>query len=727
MEVPSAQKKIMLKYGYYTLYPPQELAVKAGLLEGENLVVSAPTASGKTLIAELAIIKRVLEVGGKALYLVPLRALASEKYNDFLKYKEIGLKIALSTGDYDSSDPWLDNYDIIITTNEKADSLLRHRSHWLNNVTAVVFDEIHLVHSNRRGPTLEMVVAYLRKICKDYQILALSATISNAREVAEWLNAKLVQSEWRPVTLKEGVYYDGEIIFSDGSSRSVNKRYGAIPDLVLQSINEGGQTIIFSNTRNNAVSLAKRLVSVVNRTLTIDERRKLRDISDTISTLGNDRITKLLATLIKSGVAFHHAGLQYNVRKIIEDSFRATAIKAITATPTLAAGVNLPARRVIFASYRRYNAELGFNEPIPVLEYKQMAGRAGRPKYDKYGESILIANKQSEVGLLIEEYIKARPERIISKLASEPALRTHILASIASGYADKVNEVMKLIDTTFFGYQFKRYGINSLIKRVLSFLHKNKMLVASGERLYATPLGVRVSQLYIDPYSAKVILKGLHSKDKGSEFAYLHLITCTPDMPKLYLRQGEREKYTVYAEEIFDELLIEPFTVLDDEEFGFFLSTIKTAKMLYDWINEVPEDKLVEDFEVGPGDIYSITQTAEWLVYAAGELAAVEGLYRHVVKLKILRQRVKHGVKEELLELARISGIGRARARVLYMHGLKTLDDLRKVSVNKLVSLPLIGLETAKRIKSYFGERVEQLDEEKNKKRAETMEDFLQS
>jgi len=220
-------KAIIAKAGYDTLYPPQEDAIKAGVLEGKNIVLASPTASGKTLVAELVILKSILEKGGKALYLTPLRALASEKYEDFQKYTGVEkapgrrVRVAVTSGDYDSSDVFLANFDIIISTNEKADSLLRHRSPWIADISVVVADEIHLLTEADRGPTLEVVLTRLLKVNPGIQVIALSATIKNATEIGQWLSATPITTEWRPVPLREGVHHDGQIQFKDGSSRLI--------------------------------------------------------------------------------------------------------------------------------------------------------------------------------------------------------------------------------------------------------------------------------------------------------------------------------------------------------------------------------------------------------------------------------------------------------------------------------------------------------------------------
>lgn len=195
------------------LRPAQSKAIDAGLLEGKSLLVCTPTSSGKTLIAELAMLKSILEGKGKAIYIVPLKALATEKNKDFKKKYGNLIKIALSIGDFDTSDPHLIDYDLIICTAEKLDSLVRHRAPWLSKVSVIVVDEIHLINDPGRGPTLEIIITLLRTILKKLQIIALSATIGNPQELAEWLDANLVVDDWRPVILKKGVYYDGKVKF----------------------------------------------------------------------------------------------------------------------------------------------------------------------------------------------------------------------------------------------------------------------------------------------------------------------------------------------------------------------------------------------------------------------------------------------------------------------------------------------------------------------------------
>jgi helicase len=220
MELPPGVADILKEEGITSLYPPQEQAVPMAL-KGKNIFMAVPTASGKSLVAYLAALKHILERGGKALYIVPLRALASEKFEDLRRFEPLGVRVGVSVGDFDSPDPELERYDIIVATSEKADSLLRHRSSWLQKISLVVADEVHLIHDPERGPTLEVTLTKFRRFNPELQVIALSATVKNSKELASWLDAEHISSEWRPTPLKEGVYVEGEIHFTDNSKRRV--------------------------------------------------------------------------------------------------------------------------------------------------------------------------------------------------------------------------------------------------------------------------------------------------------------------------------------------------------------------------------------------------------------------------------------------------------------------------------------------------------------------------
>src|SRR5512136_3301842 len=426
LPIPEHLKQQYLASGIVELYPPQVECIRTGMLEGKNLLVSIPTASGKTLIAEMAMHTHVANKG-KCLYIVPLKALASQKFDEF-SYK--GIRIGIATGDFDRRDDSLGRNDIIVATSEKVDSLLRNRARWINDITLLVIDEIHLIDSENRGPTLEMVIAKLRYQNPAMQVIGLSATIGNPQLLAGWLGAELVTSTWRPVDLRQGVFWNNRIHFREGDRvvKQVSKNYEDL-NLCLDTIAEGGQCLVFVSSRRNAEAFAKRAAGAIK-----NDDPELRACADRLSTTAETEMAKSLALCVAKGSAFHHAGLSRDERRIVEEGFRKGLIKSISSTPTLAAGLNLPARRVIIRDYLRFASGEGM-QPIPVSEYHQMAGRAGRPRLDPYGEAVLIAQDEGQVQELFNQYIEAPAEEVHSRIAEPAALYTHVLSLVASGFA----------------------------------------------------------------------------------------------------------------------------------------------------------------------------------------------------------------------------------------------------------------------------------------------------
>ncbi len=687
---------IIEKQDITEFYPPQAEAI-GPVLEGKSVVLAIPTASGKSLVAYLGVLNNVLN-GGKALYIVPLRALATEKYDDLKAFEAAGVRVGVATGDFDDPDPNLEKLDIIVATSEKADSLLRHRTSWLDKISVVVADEVHLINDPSRGPTLEVILTKLKLVNPNLQVIALSATISNSHELADWLGAEHIYSDWRPVELKEGVFFDNIIDFMDGTSHAVLDRKHNMVSLVLDTLLDGGQSLVFVNTRRSTEGLAERLSKAYLKHLDDDEAAAMAELAKEMKEREEEEtsIGARLARCLEGGIAFHNAGLTNPQRRFIEENFRERKIKCIVATPTLAAGINLPARRVIVRDLTRYDANFG-NVAIPVLEIKQMCGRAGRPQYDPYGEGILVASSNHRKRKIIDYYLLGETEAISSKLGSEPALRTHILATIATGYAANMEELMEFIDGTFFAHQEEIWTIEEAIDDMVEYLDAEG-LIDAADGLKATMFGKRTSDLYIDPMSAVKMREAidLSEEKETNAFSLLHVACSTPDMYKLYLRKGDYEWLEEVVDENEDNLL---FPIPDGADYEYFLSEIKTALLLDAWIEEISENAIVNKFNVGPGDIRNRVDTAEWLVYSMRELAR---LYGNPVTedLNHLVVRIKSGIKEELLPLARLRGIGRRRARALFDRGFKSLRDLDSATVKQLASVPMMGDRLAKNIKA---------------------------
>ena len=697
--------QVLKEHKIKELYPPQVDALPI-VLKGDNLVLSIPTASGKSLVAYIAIVHKLLKEGGKALYVVPLKALAREKYEELQLFEKLGLKVGISTGDLDDSDPRLARFDIIVCTSEKADSLLRHKITWVDKIKVLVIDEIHLIHDSSRGPTLEVIISHFKALNPKTQIIALSATIKNATELSIWLDAKLVQSDWRPVPLREGVYHDHEVKFDDGKIEAINgSEKKATERLVENSITNGGQVLVFVNTRRSTVSLANRLSKVIERNLSDKEKKDLTDLLKKLKKELSEftSVDEQLFNCVKEGVAFHNAGLSSIQRRSIEQGFKNRLIKCIVATPTLAAGVNIPAQRVIIRDLWRYDLNFGM-QPIPTWEYKQQAGRAGRPRYDTFGEAIAIAKNERQKEEIFDNYIMADTEPIFSKLGSQAALRTHLLAAISTGFVKNLDEIYKFIDSTFYAYQSDTFALKDEIDSALNFLIESGFVERiNNDQFMPTLFGKRTSSLYIDPLSALQLRKALEEScgRDVSSLSFLHAVCSTPDVRSLYLRKSDdwvEEK----AERKSGEFLLETPDITSDD-YEWFLSDLKTASLVEDWINEITEDKMISRFDVGPGDIYNIVETVKWLLYATREFARMYNFER-VRDVGDLMLRVQYGCKKELLNLVSLKGIGRVRARSLFNEGFKTINDLRRVPLKRLAQIRGIGEAVAKNIKKQIGE-----------------------
>jgi len=723
------------------LNPPQKQAIDAGVLERESVIVSSPTASGKTLIATMALSK-TLERGKKALYLVPLKALASEKYRDFKElFDGTDHRIAMSVGDKDSSGSGLASKDLIVMTVEKLDAILRHNPSWIRDVDLVVEDEIHLLNSESRGPTLEVTLTRLRELM-DFQLIGLSATIQNARELADWLEATLIDSDYRPVELKEGIYWQDHIEFYDSSNEIGSDHDSGQPafktgkeklqeeqaaeqastsneyiddkhsrktlNLLHSTFSDEKQAITFVRSRKSAESEAEKGTKVAKQFLDREEKKELEEIADDIeNVLGSPtEQCKRLADSVREGTAFHHAGLLSKQRHLVEQAFRDRLITSIAATPTLAAGVSLPAYRIIIRDVKRYtNSGLNF---IPVLEYKQMAGRAGRPEHHAEGQAIAVAKNEGMKQEILERYVLGDPENIYSKLALEPVLRMHALSLIATRFVKDYQGLTDFFSETFYAQQYGNIEeIENKLEDVAESLEEYGFIEIHEDSFRPTKIGKRVAELYIDPDSAHHMIECLqHSIDEDRDrnsLALLEMVCETAEMrPLLRVKDDEQIDLEDMIQRSEEHLLTDPPQPFDGYPYDNFLKSFKTALMLEHWIEEREEDEMMDEFGVTPGGIRAKVENADWLLYACEEIATLQEWEDVRDDVTNLRTRLKHGIKEELLNLVRFKGIGRVRARRLFDNGIETTSDIRQVEYTQLKKM--IGQKTAKKLKEQVGE-----------------------
>jgi len=704
---------------YDSLYPPQELALSKGVMNGNNVLVTTPTSSGKTLIGLMGMIN-ILNKGKKVVYLTPLKALATEKFNEFKVITDLScfrnrrVNIGISTGDYDSSGSELVDKDVIILTNEKMDSILRHDPNWIYDVGLFIIDEIHLLTERERGPTLEIILTKIKLMPQKPQIIGISATVSNSDEVAEWLTCEPIQSNWRPTELIEGVYNYGKVTMNDGMNYDIenigisDNSNSGITSLAMDSITkDGGQSLVFAETRKRTVSLAKKTSQIVAKFLDKTSIKLAQKTGVEILKEGDDtELNRTLSSTVAKGVGFHHAGLGAKSRQIVEKAFRNGIVKILFATPTLAAGVNLPARRVIITSIFRYDYQYGGNVPMSVLQYKQICGRAGRPAYDKYGEAIIIADSRTNPEDLYNHFVLGVPEPIVSQLMDERALRVHVLGVIASKPKMLKSELLYFFEQTFLSKHQENQTISFEIESLLTYLRDEKLIIMRNDLLIATKFGKRISLLYIDPktgiqfknnldsyddnkYDINDINSNKHENNNVINFLYW-ICDCYDFYPKLTLRQNETE----YFQRLFQKHKLGSYGLSNIDY------TLKNLVILLEWIDESSEANLNEKIGVEPGDLHRMVETTYWLLYCLYEIAKLIERKDLLPEINILRLRIRHGVKSELIPLIQLEGIGRIRARSLYRAGITDVAMIEKISESKLGSIPKIGVKLARKLKS---------------------------
>ena len=780
-------------WGISHLHPPQQEAMPS-VLSGTNTLLAIPTASGKSLVAYIGILRRLLvdDPGSKAVYIVPLKALASEKFDDLKELcSAVNLTVGLGIGDASAEAKKIEECDVLVCTSEKLDSLMRNRSELMANVSIVVADEFHLMNDGTRGPTLEINLTRLRHLRPKAQIIALSATVGNCEDLAAWLDASLVLSDWRPVALEYSTFHDlhleprlvqSSAMSSDGDALQPPRDLEGPKShptgvVVNDTLDQDGQVLVFVGTRRSAQSEALKLAKRVQKRLKKEDPDRLRRLDDFANGLEGRQQTAMaerLATAIRGGIAFHHAGLTHGQRKAIEGAFKEGLLVGLTATPTLAAGVNLPARRVLVRDLKRWDD--GMSRPLPVMEVRQMLGRAGRPKYDAFGEAWVLCKGTDGWAVaddVSRRYFFGPVESISSKLSSEPALRSHLLASIATGGFRHRGELGDFFQATFLGASVSPTYLKEQIDRMLDWLVAERFirrvgvdeayaarradqsidadeedwddempvwatiaqntggvglqtqqpqhhgLQGRGESAFtkasigftqasdlapvggwggspgvdhdsmvyeATMMGERVTQMYLDPLSASLLRTGLRRAVRRlvrqnapvTEFSLLQLATTTPDFSSLWAKNSDMEVNSLLwlkTNSIEEELLTD--ITLEERLLGY----VKSAWMLEKWMEEETLRDIETDLDVSPGDVNHRVDLMGWLLSAARQVLLTDDVFSedHLAEIDqlstiidVLRQRIRHGCKPDLLQLVNIRNVGRSRARELSKLNLRT-------------------------------------------------------
>ncbi len=650
-------------FGFDEFNRMQREAAPAILERDENVVAAAPTASGKTALAELAIC-RALERGGTALFIAPLRALTNEKESEWERFESLGYSVYVVTGERDLNPRRAERADILVMTPEKTDSATRKhdsaRYSFIADVDCCVIDEVHLLDSDTRGGVLEVTVSRLRRIC-DPRIVALSATMPNIEDVAAWLDAPPettfeFDDEYRPVDLHAGVrtYTHGDNAFAD----KYRRLYTAL-DLAEEHIRDGGQALVFVSSRQDAVRAAgKSRDEIAKRDVPMGARGDY-DFHTEAKKLADDE----LANAAPDGVGFHHAGLAKDDRDRVEEWFKDGKIQLLFSTSTLAWGVNLPARCVVIRD-TKYHDPLEGEVDISPLDILQMLGRAGRPGYDDVGYGWVVCDRADA-----DKYRKLLREgkEIESRLAED--LDSHLNAEIAMGTIRDLDDVMSWLETTFY-YQRARskpdaYDFQNLRGRVRETLESlvARGFVEMGEDLSVrgTALGRLASKYYLRLETAERFYD-LCERETISADGILETVAGAEEFDSVSARQSESDAVDAVLSDVSTGLEDGPRKVL----------AILHAGM----VNSTPADLRSDAWIIRQNALRLLSALREFLAEFAGPRAA--NLARRV------EARVEHGVPRDAVGLTAVDGIGPNRARTLATGGLHSPADVADAGADEL-------------------------------------------
>ncbi|SIS10941.1 DEAD/DEAH box helicase [Natronorubrum thiooxidans] len=646
-----------------------------GLLDSEeNVVASAPTASGKTALAELAICKALAD-GGTALFIAPLRALTNEKEDDWDRFEELDYSVYVVTGERDLNPRRARRADILVMTPEKLDSATRkhdsRRYDFVTDIDVCVIDEVHLLDADRRGSVLEVTVSRLRRLCAP-RVVALSATMPNVDDVAAWLDAPEETTfefgdEYRPVDLHAGVktYTHGENSFAD----KYRRLYRAL-DIAEPHLREDGQALVFVSSRQDTVRAAEKARDeIAERDIPMGVRGDIDFHEESKEALDNDT----LRNSVLDGVAFHHAGLSKDERDLVEQWFKEGHIELLFSTSTLAWGVNLPARCVVIRDTKHHDPLEGEVDMSP-LDVLQMLGRAGRPGYDDVGYGWVVCD-----GSDADKYrqLLRDGKEIESRLAE--TLETHLNAEIAMGTITDLEDVMDWLETTFYYVRGQskpdEYDFPNLRQRVRDCLEGlvDRGFVETGENLSieATPRGVLASKYYLRLETAATFAELCDRVDAGATLEpadILEAVATAGEFDSVSARQSERDAINA---------------VLVGQETGDLeAGQRKVLAILRGAASGSTPSEL-------RSDAWVIRQNATRLISALG--AFLDRLADpHAANLaRRVEARIENGVAEDAVGLTAIDGVGPGRASKLATEGISTPEDVVAAGLEGLIDAGL--------------------------------------
>ena len=663
--------------------PAQKAVIESGYLEDKsNYIICIPTASGKTVLGVLPALKTILN-NGKAVYAAPLLSIQNEKVQEFKAFEEHGI----SVGKHPSSS------DLSVMVFESFDALTRFQWDVLRDVDTLIIDEFHMIGEYTRGPTLEAAITRAKIINPGMRIIALSATLRNIEEIEGWLEGKCVEHDYRPVPLNKEVL--------DAEMFNTKNKNDVIVKIVEKAMQDESQALTFVSTRRFTESLATYVAKKINKKLTKEQKIRFKEVANKLlevpknkGSLPTTTCTKL-AEAAEKGVAFHHAGLFNEQKEIIEDEFRKGNILMISATPSLMYGVNLPSKAVAIRDTTRWTSN--GPQPIPVFDYEQMSGRAGRPQYDDVGYSYLVAKTSDEAINLQDYYIHGEIEITNSKLVdNKDAVYKQIIAQIASTLSKDLDELTDFFEKTLYGYQMSNnpsmslFAADSLrweLENALQFLLQNGIIRATPEGLKTTEFGNLIAKSNYAVETAVKIKEYISTMDSFNIPEFIYALAETPDLPLITFK-GRKNK-----DPVRDKM----------SESGLFAVDIgnpeATTVSLIEWINERNEFEIENKYGVYSASTRRSAYEASRLVRFAKSTSEILGSYSDLKDYDILSARLYYGVKDDIIPLVvGVKRLGRKRARnVVEIFG----TDLKSVSEKELQKIDGIGETLSKKIKQF--------------------------
>lgn len=663
--------------------PAQKAVIESGYLEDKsNYIISIPTASGKTVLGILPALKTILN-GGKAVYAAPLLSIQNEKVKEFKAFEEHRIKV----GKHPS------NSDLSVMVFESFDTLTRFSWNVLREVDTLIIDEFHMIGEYSRGPTLESAITRAKIINPSLRIIALSATLKNIDEIEQWLDGKTVEHDYRPVPLNKEVL--------DAEMFNTKNKNDVIVKIVEKAIEDNSQALSFVSTRRFTESLATYVAKKIDKKTTNEQKQKFKQVADKLLEVPKKKGSLPTTTCLKlaeaaeKGVVFHHAGLFNEQKEIIEDEFRNGNILMITATPSLMYGVNLPSKYVVIRDHTRWTS----NGPasIPVFDYEQMSGRAGRPQYDDVGYSYLVAKTMDEAFDLEARYVNGEIELTNSKLIdNKDAIYKQIIAQIASSLSKNLDDLNDFFGKTLYGFQMKNNpsmsmfaqdSLNWELESALEFLLQNGIIRATPEGLKTTDFGNLIAKSNYAVETAVKIKEYVSTMEKLNPAEMIYALAETPDLPLISFK-GRKSK-----DPVRDKL----------SECGLFAVDIgnpeATAVSLIEWIDERNEYEIENAYNVYSASTRRSAYEASRLVNFAKNTLEVLGNYSNLKDMDYLSARLYYGVKEDIIPLVvGVKRLGRKRARLL----MKTFgDNLSEASEKDLQKVEGIGPKLAGKVKIF--------------------------